>query len=128
MWIFAPFIFAGILVVAFILGCLGVLCTHDRRDLVPGFLFGLPTIFASLLILILFVEAQIIWVAIFAVPSLLIGSLVVWRGIRTGQKRSDYFSAVLVCVGVSLMGCILVKYPDISSRIFSHILPAAPIL
>ncbi len=128
MWIFTPFILGGILFVAFILGSLGVLCTHDRRDLFPGLLFGLPTIVASLLIFVLFTEAEIVWAGIFAVPSMIIGSLVLWRGVRTGQKRIDYFTAMLVCGGIFLMSFVLVKYPDITRMIFSHILPAAPIL
>jgi hypothetical protein len=128
MWIFTPFILGGILLLAFILGSVGVLCTHDRRDLVPGLLFGLPVVVVSLLIFVLFVEVEIIWAGIFAVPSLVIGSLVVWRGFRTGQKRSDYFSAVLVCVSIFLLGFVLVKYPDITRMIFSHIFPTAPIL
>jgi hypothetical protein len=128
MWIFTPFILGGILLLAFILGSVGVLCTHDRRDLVPGLLFGLPVIVVSLLIYVLFVEVEIIWAGIFAVPSLIVGSLVVWRGFRTGQKRSDYFSAMLVCGGIFLLGFVLVEYPDITRMIFSHIFPAAPIL
>ena len=127
MWILTPYILGGILLFAFVLGILGVLCTHDKRDLVPGLLFGLPVIVVSLLIFVLFVEADIIWAGIFAVPPLIIGSLVVWRGFRTGKKRSDYFSAMLVCGGIFLMGFVLIKYPHITRMIFSHILPGAPI-
>ncbi|HXC99368.1 MAG TPA: hypothetical protein VN048_08505, partial [Verrucomicrobiae bacterium] len=116
------------LLVALILGGVGVLCTHDRRDVVPGLLFGLPAIIISLMVIVLFVDEELIWVGIFALPSLIMGALVVWRGIRTGQKRSDYFCAMLVCIGIFLMGFVLVKHPDITRMIFSHILPAASIL
>jgi hypothetical protein len=126
MWIFTPFILGGMLLFAFILGSVGVLCTHDRRDFVPGLLFGLPAIVLSLSIFVLFMEVDIIWAGFFAIPSMVIGSLVVWRGFRTGHKWSDYFSAILVCGGIFLMGFVLVKYSDITRTIFSHILPAAP--
>ena len=53
MWILTPYILGGILLFAFVLGILGVLCTHDKRDLVPGLLFGLPVIVVSLLIFVL---------------------------------------------------------------------------
>src|SRR2546423_14596251 len=99
MLTFTSLILGGILLLAFILGSVGVLCTHDRSDFVPGLLFGLPVIAVSLLIFILSVEVEIIWAGIFAVPSLIIGSLVVWRGFRTRQKRRDYLSAVFVFGG-----------------------------
>lgn len=128
MYIFAPFILGGILLVALISGSMGVLCSHDRRDVVPGLLFGLPAIVASLLVFAWFVEVENTRSCIFAAPSLIIGSLAVWRGLRTGQKRYDYFSAMLVCAGIFLTGLVLVKYPDITSMIFSPILPGAPVL
>ena len=128
MWFSVPFILGGILFAAFISGSVGVLCTHDRRDLIPSLFFGLPAIVASLLVFALFVEEQLIWACFFTTPSLIAGLLVVWRGLRTGQKRSDYFSAVLLCACIFLMGFVLVKYPDITRAIFSHILPASPAL
>ena len=128
MWILMPLILGGILLVSLILGSLGILCTHDRRDWVPGLLFGLPTIVVSLLFLNLVLEIKILWAGIFAFPSLIIGALVVWRGFRTGQKPRDYVSALFICVSILLMGFVLVKYPDITRMIFSPFLPGAPML
>jgi hypothetical protein len=134
MWIFTPFILGGILLLTFILGSIGVLCTHDRRDLVPGLLFGLPTVFVSLLFYVRSIgvaedfDAVGYLFGIFTFPSLIMGSLVIWRGFRTGQKRRDYFSALLVCASIYLIGFVLVQYPEISDVIFSHIIPAAPFL
>lgn len=128
MWIFTPFILAGILFLAVILGSMGVLCTDGGPGLVPSLLFGLPVVVVSLLIFVLFVEMKVIWAGVFAVPSLIIGSFVVWRGFRTGQKRRDYLSAIFVCGGVFLLGLILIQIPDITRVIFSGVLPPAPIL
>ena len=113
---------------ALVLGSVGVICTHDRRDLVPGLLFGLPTVLSSLLVYVFFIEVELFWIGIFALPSLIIGSLVIWRGFRTGQKRRDYFSALLVCACVYLVGFVLVQCPEFMRVIFFHVMPSAPIL
>ena len=128
MWIFTPFILGGVILLAYVLGSMGLLCTRDRRDWAPGLLFGLPVIVASLLIFDLFVQVELFWAGIFTVPSLIIGSLVVWRGFRTGKKRRDCISAVFVCGGICFGGAFLIQHPEITRVIFSRILPAAPIL
>jgi hypothetical protein len=119
-------IFGAMLLMAFISGVIGILCTRSIRDLFPGLLFGLPAILLSMLVFIFFIGAQS-WVGIVAVPTLMIGMIVVWRGLRTGQKQRDRISGVLVCVGVVLVGIILLKYPDIPA-IFFKFLPGIPIL
>jgi hypothetical protein len=128
MWIFTASILGGILLVALILGSLGVLCTREGYDLVPGLLFGLPAVLLSLLVCVFFIEVRLFWAGIFTAPPLIIGALVIWRGFRTGQRRGDYLSAGLVCVGIFLMGFALIRCPEITDAIFSRLLPPAPIL
>jgi hypothetical protein len=118
----------GILLVANVLGALGLLCTRDRHALFPGLLFGLPTIVLSLVIYTFFVGADVVWLGAFSAPSLIIGSLVVWRGLRNGKKPRDYLSALAVCAGVGLMGFLLLRYPEISRTVLSYVLPASPML
>ena len=128
MWMFTAFILGGILLVALILGSLGVLCTRNGHDFVPGLLFGLPAVLLSLLVCVFFIQVELPGAGIFAAPPLIIGSLVIWRGCRTGQMRGDYVSAALVCVGIFLMVFTLIRYPEVTGAIFSRLLPPAPIL
>jgi hypothetical protein len=128
MWVLTASILGGILLVAFILGILGLLCTRDRQTLVPGLLFGLPAVLLSLLVCVFFIQVGLFGAGIITAPSLIIGSLVIWRGFRTGRRRRDYVSAALVCVGIFLMGFTLIRYPEITVAIFSRLLPPAPML
>jgi len=128
MLIYTAFILGSILLVALILGSMGVLCTRDRHALVSGLLFGLPAVLLSLLVCVFFIEVRLFWAGIFTAPPLIIGALVIWRGWRTGQRRRDYVSAALVCVAIFLMGFALIRYPEITDAVFSRLLPPAPML
>lgn len=128
MWVFTAFILAGILLVALILGSLGLLCTRDRHALVPGLLFGVPAVLLSLLVCVFFIQEGLFGAGIITAPSLIIGSLVIWRGSRTGRRRRDYVSAALVCVAIFLTAFTLIRYPELTGAIFSRLLPPAPIL
>ena len=128
MQILPMFILGGALLLALVLGSVGLMCVHSRNDLVPAVLYGLPSVLLSLLIYVLLIEVELFWAGAFAVPSLVVGSLVLWRGQRQGQSGKDILSAMLVCAGIGLLGFILVQFPGITRVVLLHLLPPAPIL
>jgi hypothetical protein len=128
MWPITSLIFANILLAASVMACIGILCTQNRRDLVPGLLFGSLAILPSLLIYVFFIEVGVFGLSLLSVPPLLIGSLVIWRGFRTGRKGRDILSAVLVYACVYSAGIVLILFPTITRMLFSKLLPPTPIL
>jgi hypothetical protein len=117
-------IIGGILLIAFIIGAIGSLCTHSRRDLVPGLLFGLPTVLLSLPVLVFCAQSWALVFSAFAVLPLSLGLLDICRALHTGDKRGDLVSGAIICGGLFLFGFVLYKYPEVTQMMFSHILPA----
>ena len=112
--------------VAFILGAIGFLCTKSTRDLFPGLLFGLPAVALSLPIFVFCVGSGLFLLfsfGVFAALPLFFGSLVICRGLRTGEKRRDLASGMLVCIGIFLLGFLISEHHDVTDAIFIHLLP-----
>ena len=124
-------ILGAILLVAFILGAIGFLCTTNARGLLPGLLFGLPAVALSLPILVFCAGSGLLWLILFggfATPPLFLGSSVICRDIQTGKKWPDFASGMLVCIGIFLIGFLLSEHRYVIDTIFFHLLPMPSIV
>jgi hypothetical protein len=113
------------MLVAFIFGAIGILCTIEGQNRFPGFLFGLPAVMVSLLIIVECIKIALPWFAIFAIATLIMGGIVIWRGLRKGQKSSDYITGAVIGLCIVAAGFFLLKEPDLVQVIFSHFSPGA---
>jgi len=127
-------ILGGILLLAFVLGAVGILCTKSRRDLVPGLLFGLPAVILSMPVFVFCMRSielgflSLSLLGVVAILPLYIGSLVLCRGLKTGKKARDTISGMLVCISIVVFGFLLSEHHDLTDMIFVHLLPMSSIL
>jgi hypothetical protein len=120
--IFLLLAFGFPVLVAFIFGAIGILCTVEGQNKFPGFLFGLPAVMVSLIVSIECTEMALPWFAVFAIATLIMGGIVIWRGLRNGQKNNDFIMGALVSLGIFAAGFFLSQEPDLVRVIFSHFL------
>jgi hypothetical protein len=119
MWIFAPFILCGFIVVAGAAGSLGLLVTREGRCLAGSLGYGLPSLLLGLLVMVFCIHVEYWWwVALLAAIPVLLGSFVVWRGFCGGGLRRDSIVGVAVTTGVVLVGIVLYKFPSIDRAVF----------
>ncbi|HEX3798821.1 MAG TPA: hypothetical protein VH413_08980 [Verrucomicrobiae bacterium] len=99
-------------------GLMRLLCTRGPGNIIPGLLFGLPTIYLCFSYLTFWMVTDGYAVGSLAIPLLIIGGLVVWRGFRTGRKRRDIFSAVVIFGCLIAGSFVAIECPEIARTMF----------